>query len=195
MVQKVCFVTIGATAAFDQLLKAVLTSQFLQALQALGYTSLRLQYGKNGQKILDESRIVDDLGQVTQYGIKVSGFDFDTKGLGQEMWVTKAAEDRAEGVVISHAGSGSILDALRIRVPLIVVPNTSLLHNHQVELAEELSKQGYLVRGQLDDLPKALRESEVLRKKLQAWPPNSRGADPSGRGLAGVMDEEMGFYD
>ncbi|KAI4175784.1 MAG: hypothetical protein LQ343_001397 [Gyalolechia ehrenbergii] len=195
MVQKVCFVTIGATAAFDQLLKAVLTSQFLQALQALGYTSLRLQYGKNGQKIVDESRIVDDLGQVTKYGIKVSGFDFDTKGLGQEMWVTKAAEERAEGVVISHAGSGSILDALRIRVPLIVVPNTSLLHNHQVELAEELSKQGYLVRGQLDDLPKALRESEVHRKKLQAWPPNNRGADPSGRGLAGVMDEEMGFYD
>lgn len=47
-------------------------------------------------------------------------------------------------------GSGSILDALRIRVPLIVVPNTSLLHNHQVELAEELSKQGYLVHGQLE---------------------------------------------
>lgn len=46
-------------------------------------------------------------------------------------------------------GSGTILDALRIRVPLIVVPNTSLLHNHQVELAEELSKQGYLVHGHL----------------------------------------------
>lgn len=109
------------------------------------------------------------------------------------------------------SGSGSILDALRIRVPLIVVPNTSLLHNHQVELAEELSRQGYLVHGHLEyvrglylalsadirkrNLPTALRESEVHRKKLQAWPPNNRGADPSGRGLAGVMDEEMGFYD
>ncbi|KAL8940691.1 MAG: hypothetical protein Q9216_002678 [Gyalolechia sp. 2 TL-2023] len=195
MVQKVCFVTIGATAAFDQLLKAILTARFLQALQALGYTSLRLQYGKNGSKILDESGIVDEPGKGAQYGIEVSGFDFNTKGLGQEMWVTKAGEDRAEGVVISHAGSGSILDALRIRVPLIVVPNTSLLHNHQVELAEELSKQGFLIHGHLDDLPKALRESEVHRKKLQAWPPNNRGADPSGRGLAGVMDEEMGFYD
>lgn len=45
------------------------------------------------------------------------------------------------------------------------------------------------------DLPSALRESEAHRKKLQAWPPNNHGADPSGRGLAGVMDEEMGFYD
>ncbi|KAL9030885.1 MAG: hypothetical protein Q9196_001028 [Gyalolechia fulgens] len=195
MVQKVCFVTIGATAAFDQLLKAVLSSQCIQTLQALGYTSLRLQYGKNGQKILDESGIVDELGEKSQYGIEVSGFDFNTEGLGQEMWVTKAGEDRAEGVVISHAGSGSILDALRIRVPLIVVPNASLLDNHQVELAEELSKQGYLIHGQLDNLSNALRESEVHRKKLQAWPPNNRGADPSGRGLAGVMDEEMGFYD
>lgn len=195
MIQKVCFVTIGATAAFDRLLKAVLTSQFFQALQALGYTNLRLQYGTNGQKILEESCAIDDLGVARPYGIEVSGFDFNTRGLGQEMWVTKAAEGRAEGVVISHAGSGSVLDALRIRVPLIVVPNSALLHNHQVELAEELSKQGFLVHGHLDNLPKALRESEVHRKKLQAWPPNNRQADPSGRGLAGVMDEEMGFFD
>lgn len=38
---------------------------------------------------------------------------------------------------------------MRIEVPLIVVPNTSLLHNHQVDLAEELAKQGYLVHGHL----------------------------------------------
>lgn len=104
MVQKVCFVTIGATAAFDELLRAVLDSHFFQALQALGYTSLRLQYGKNGQKILEGSGDLDKLGEASRYGIEVSGFGFNTKGLGQEMWVTKAAEGRAEGVVISHAG-------------------------------------------------------------------------------------------
>lgn len=93
-----------------------------------------------------------------------------------------------------------------------MVPNTSLLNNHQVELAEELAKQGYLVHGRLEsvisvvsstvlsdplpsDLPAALRASEAHRKKLQAWPPNNRGADPSGTGLAGIMAEEMGFYD
>ncbi|KAL8974163.1 MAG: hypothetical protein Q9197_001608 [Variospora fuerteventurae] len=189
MVQKICFVTIGATASFDQLLQAVLSGEFFQALEALKYTHLLLQYGKNGKRFLEE------LGNINRHGIEISGFDFNTKGLGQEMWSTKAAKDRAEGVVVSHAGSGSILDALRIRVPLIVVPNTSLLHNHQVELAGELSKQGYLVHGHVDDLPSALRDSEAHRKKLQAWPPNSHGADPSGRGLAGVMDEEMGFYD
>jgi beta-1,4-N-acetylglucosaminyltransferase len=49
----------------------------------------------------------------------------------------------------SSLGSGSILDALRIGVPLVVVPNTDLLHNHQVELAEELAKQEYVVHGNL----------------------------------------------
>jgi beta-1,4-N-acetylglucosaminyltransferase len=48
-----------------------------------------------------------------------------------------------------RSGSGSILDALRIGAPLIVVPNTDLLHNHQVELAEELANQGYVVHGDL----------------------------------------------
>lgn len=38
---------------------------------------------------------------------------------------------------------------MRIDVPLIAVPNTSLLHNHQVDLAEELARQGYLVHGRL----------------------------------------------
>lgn len=47
-------------------------------------------------------------------------------------------------------GSGSILDALRVGVPLIVVPNPSLLDNHQVELAEALQEQGYVVHGRLE---------------------------------------------
>lgn len=41
---------------------------------------------------------------------------------------------------------------MRIDVPLIAVPNTSLLHNHQVDLAEELARQGYLVHGHLESV-------------------------------------------
>jgi beta-1,4-N-acetylglucosaminyltransferase len=52
-------------------------------------------------------------------------------------------------LIVACSGSGSILDALRIGVPLVVVPNTDLLHNHQVELAEELAKQEYVVHGDL----------------------------------------------
>ena len=51
-----------------------------------------------------------------------------------------------------YPGSGSVLAALRIGVPLVVVPNTDLLHNHQVELAEELAKQEYVVHGNLESV-------------------------------------------
>ena len=59
---------------------------------------------------------------------------------------------KADGTVYENPsiGSGSILDALRISVPLIVVPNPTLLDNHQVELAEELAAQGYVVHGHLE---------------------------------------------
>lgn len=46
-------------------------------------------------------------------------------------------------------GTGCILDALRIVVPLVVVPNPALLDNHQLELAQELAAQGYAVHGDL----------------------------------------------
>lgn len=105
-----------------------------------------------------------------------------------------------------HAGSGSILDALRLSIPLIVVPNPTLLDNHQDELAEELARQGYVVHGKLSTTPgddagsaaslaKAIEESEILKKEHQQWPPvNSGELDPQQeRGLHGVMDEEMGY--
>lgn len=38
---------------------------------------------------------------------------------------------------------------MRIEVPVIVVPNTELLDNHQVELAEVLAEQNYVVHGSL----------------------------------------------
>ncbi len=34
-------------------------------------------------------------------------------------------------LIISHAGSGSVFEALRLRVPLIAVPNAILMANHQ----------------------------------------------------------------
>lgn len=80
-------------------------------------------------------------------------------------------------------------------VPLIVVPNTSLLDNHQVELAEALAEQGYVVYGQLDKLSQALDEAETLRKRQYEWPPINSGKHRDYRGLKGVLDEEMGFLD
>jgi UDP-N-acetylglucosamine transferase subunit ALG13 len=46
-------------------------------------------------------------------------------------------------------GTGSILEALRAGVPLVVVPNTDLADNHQEQLAIELARSGHAVHASL----------------------------------------------
>jgi UDP-N-acetylglucosamine transferase subunit ALG13 len=47
-------------------------------------------------------------------------------------------------LVLTGAGSGTILDVLRIGKPLIVIPNPTLLDDHQTELAVSLQELGHL---------------------------------------------------
>ena len=102
--RKLCFVTIGATATFDSLIEAVLSQPVLQALQDLGYTELLLQYGINGEKILEGFYNNSNSSGEYKKNIKISGFAFNKSGLGEEMKAAKGREDDTEGVVISHAG-------------------------------------------------------------------------------------------
>jgi beta-1,4-N-acetylglucosaminyltransferase len=44
-------------------------------------------------------------------------------------------------------GAGTILDAMRLGLAIIVVPNVTLLDNHQEELAAELELQGYVTKS------------------------------------------------
>ena len=43
------------------------------------------------------------------------------------------------------------------------------------------------------DLAAAVGEVEALRRRQRTWPPGGKGEE--GRGLMGVMDDEMGFVD
>ena len=102
--RRLCFVTIGATAAFDSLIKATLSPAFLQSLSASGYTDLLLQYGRSGRLILENFRRSSDAQSEEDSGINITGFDFNMDGLGSEMRAAKGDGDSVEGVVISHAG-------------------------------------------------------------------------------------------
>ena len=62
-------------------------------------------------------------------------------------------------------------------------------------MSEATWEQMWLVDQIRSALPEALHQADVLREKQKAWPPDDRAHDPSGRGLAGVMDDEMGFVD
>jgi UDP-N-acetylglucosamine transferase subunit ALG13 len=64
-------------------------------------------------------------------------------------------------VIVSHAGAGSILTALRFNKPLIVVPRLQKygehVDDHQLELAEALSQTGALrVAHETDQLAELL---------------------------------------
>lgn len=98
--QKLCFVTIGATAAFDGLVRAVFDSSVLSALQAGGYSKLLVQYGKDGKALFET---LSQREQQKIYGVNFEGFDFDTDGLTQYMVEAR----RSGGCVVSHGGKPS----------------------------------------------------------------------------------------
>ncbi len=99
--RKFCFVTIGATASFDPLIKACFTPQFLEALRRHGYTNLLIQYGKEGRTFFESLK--KGAAEDTKQWLGIDGFDFNVKGLGHEMRRAKG-DDGFEGVVVSHAG-------------------------------------------------------------------------------------------
>lgn len=112
--EKVCFVTVGATAPFDGLVRAVLSPPFLRALSRAGYTTLRVQHGKEGKLNLfqDLSTAPETVELSNGLHMSISGFDFNTDGLDDEFQNAKGLQARGskdavtgEGCVISHAGS------------------------------------------------------------------------------------------
>jgi beta-1,4-N-acetylglucosaminyltransferase len=100
--ERFCFVTVGATAAFDALIQAVLHPTFLRSLAQQGYTNLLIQFGKDGRDLFSDS--AKAAAKSGPYGLKVQGFDL-TKKLRETMRITKAEAGRLEGLVICHAGT------------------------------------------------------------------------------------------
>ncbi|KAJ5349770.1 hypothetical protein N7541_007497 [Penicillium brevicompactum] len=182
---KLCFVTVGATASFEALLEQVLTSEFLETLADRDYTHLLLQYGKDGEKIYNNFL----QSGVSHHGLTLGGFDFKPS-IEPEMVMTTEREKppQERGLVICHAGSGTVLAGLRLGVPLIVVPNTELADNHQQELADILEQDNYAVSSTVHDLPKAIAQAELQKSEVSSM--------RSGKNtLSQNMSDEMGFLD
>ena len=105
MRMKTCFVTIGATAAFNALIRAAVSRPFLSALQANGYTDLLIQYGsEEGEQIFTNFVTTVQEGDPVRCGLSINGFGFNSSGLGQEMRTAKGEAGGIPGVVVSHAG-------------------------------------------------------------------------------------------
>jgi len=179
---KTLLVTTGATAPFPELVDAALSHDFLRSLRAHGITRLALQAGAYHSS--PRFRTLLAAAADSDAGVRIDAFDF----------AADLARDhicRAH-VVVSHAGAGSVLDALRWDRPLVVVENRGLMGAHQRELVDEL--RDYLVEGSLEEdagLQKAV--ARAIRRKAAAAAAAHKSFPPSGSGqLVAVLEEELG---
>ncbi|KAG1891223.1 glycosyltransferase family 1 protein [Suillus subluteus] len=166
------FVTVGSTR-FDALVEATISELVLSTLRDSGYNRLILQ---RGNSVIESEEFNKENCTIQRHGVDI------------EIWRFKPsiqAECGQADLVISHAGSGTILDVLRLGKPLIVVPNPTLLDNHQEELASALQILGHLKATSIQDLPSTIASFEP--RDLVPFPPFD------GTKFSQLVDEEMGF--
>jgi beta-1,4-N-acetylglucosaminyltransferase len=118
------FVTVGSTS-FESLIQNVDNKHVLSKLKSLGYTKIIYQIG-SGKYVPSITHI-----------LPVECFKYKPTILN----IIQGA-----GLVICHAGVGTVMETLKAKKSIIVVPNPSLMDNHQCELANTLAIQGYVVK-------------------------------------------------
>ena len=142
----IVMVTVGTTR-FDSLIHKVCSKEFQELAIEKGYTRLVIQHGYS---VCEPAK--------TELGIEMFQFTHDFKRRLQE-----------SDLIISHGGSGTILEALYLRKPLIAVVNTALMDNHQKELVNQLERCLNIKTVQSLDLD--LKETIVLDKPTVSLQP------------------------
>ncbi|KAI2640024.1 glycosyltransferase family 28 C-terminal domain-containing protein [Xylaria nigripes] len=165
---RAAFVTIGATASFRGLLEEVASDEFLAMLKFLDFTHLIVQCGPD----LEYFESIQPQDAKKSYGLSITTFSY-APDLDQYFMQASRGNDenglRDCGVIISHAGSGSIIGALEFDSKLIVVPNPELMDNHQVEIAEDMATKGFLIHAKLGSIAEAVEKIDTVT--LRKWPP------------------------
>jgi len=155
-----CFVTVGTTH-FDELVEAILSEGVISALADIGIQELSIQYGRDFD-FESKVQVIKNVSEISRKnsivytccGVKIRGKDY-YPSIVQEM--------RQADLIIGHAGAGTCMEALSFEKPLVIVVNNKLMNNHQVELAERLSKDNYAhVAYSPAQLENLLRTSQVL---------------------------------
>ncbi|KAF5018544.1 hypothetical protein F66182_9478 [Fusarium sp. NRRL 66182] len=181
---RICLITVGATVGFKKLTEAVLHPAFWEYIDLQGFTELHLQCGPD---VVWASKQLALRKDKVPYGLKIEVFDVKKNLMNEEMTLCKSADGKRQlGLVISHAGTGTILDAWKLGLPIIVVPNTQLLDDHQTEMARHLSKEGYAIMSSgstsVEDLREAIHKAGLLWEENKTrWPPHKVPIPEPGR--------------
>lgn len=89
-------------------------------------------------------------------------------------------------VIITHAGIGSVLDALSVRRPLLVVPRLKRhkehINDHQLDLAQAVERRGW---GRM------ILDVDELDEACASPPPAPETYDPAKHRLIGALREAV----
>ena len=133
--EKSLFVTVGSTK-FEDLINTILTIEVLNVLKSQNFTNLTLQIGNGVHDDVIPSLTGKESVEFTVNDVKVKCYRYKSS-IKEDM--------TGADLVISHAGSGSVMESLEAGKKLIVVVNEGLMDNHQLELAEKMYNEGYLL--------------------------------------------------
>ncbi|KAM9934094.1 hypothetical protein OXX80_006301 [Metschnikowia pulcherrima] len=191
--------TTGATVTFRPLLDEITNPDFLEPLANAGFRTISIQYGNEisatGANLSKSyfSELLASKGLVEHFDLEIAN-EFNDKSVTifRNSKFTLRAFGFANNIntyisqadlVVSHAGTGSILDTLRSKKPLIVVTNDSLMDNHQAEIAARFEAENYLVKVTEAELKKGL-----LGEKIQSWKNGEISLDSLPDPPAGVLE-------
>lgn len=138
--EKIIFVTVGTTQ-FEKLVSSATSKVALEWMERQGFSSLIIQYGRGAEPEIPPKKLRPSLS--------IQSYDFRPS--------LKADIEHAD-LVLSHAGAGTIMEVLRMNKRLVVVINTQLMNNHQMELAGAMADRGHLY---MVEFPEKLHERQT----------------------------------
>ncbi|CAJ1966917.1 unnamed protein product [Cylindrotheca closterium] len=151
------------------LIEAITSKVALDWMVSRGYKSLKIQYGKGKEPRIESNGLP----------IAIEVYDF-LPSLDADM--------RKADLIISHAGAGTVMEALRLQKKLIVVINTMLMNNHQEELAGAMAERGHLL---MVEKPEKLDDNLTWVSFNDFEPIVYEGGDEDS--FAILLDSHLGF--
>ena len=150
------------TTRFDSLVAAASHPTFLAAAGRLGYGRVLIQHGHGPAPAAPPAGAAAAAAAATlaSYSLKPD--------IG--------ADVRGAALVVSHAGAGSVFEALRSGRRLLVACNPALAGNHQQELAGAMAQGGHCAVAASPLTPEALAAG-LAQATLGSFAPLP-GADP-----------------
>lgn len=164
------FVTVGTTK-FEKLIEAIDTVEVLSELKNSNVTHINCQIGHGQYEPFMKC------GRGPMYEEVINGL---TLSFFRHKPSISLDLEQAD-IIIGHAGVGTIIEAVRANKPVLVVVNADLMDNHQLEVAEAMSNNGFVNMCYPKTLIETLCSKDVFH--LLTYPPRNP------RGFADMLQE------